>query len=48
MSGTWRTEIGASQAKTLGGLLQQTLQQQITGAWKSGAMAGSWSLQGSK
>jgi hypothetical protein len=47
-SGTWRTEIKASETGTLGEMLQQTLQQEITGAWKSGAMSGSWSLKALK
>jgi hypothetical protein len=47
-SGTWRTEIKASEAGTLGEMLQRTLQQEITGAWKSGAMSGSWSLKALK
>jgi hypothetical protein len=45
-SGTWRTEAKASEVRTLGEMLQQTLQQEITGAWRSGAISGTWSLKG--
>jgi hypothetical protein len=43
-SGTWRTEIKTSDARTLGELLQQTMQHEVSGAWQSGGMSGTWSL----
>ena len=43
-SGTWRTEIKSSGAQTLGELLRETLEHEITGAWQSGAMKGTWAL----
>jgi hypothetical protein len=47
MSGSWRTQIKASDARTLGELLQHTLRQQVRGAWQSGAIRGTWSVTGS-
>jgi hypothetical protein len=43
-SGTWRTEIKSDAARTLGDLLRETLEHEITGAWQSGAMKGTWAL----
>jgi hypothetical protein len=47
MSGTWQADMDASNVKTLGELLQRTLQTQVEGAWASGGLQGRWSLKGS-
>jgi hypothetical protein len=47
MSGTWRADIGGSESKTLGGMLQSALQAAIIGTWRSAGLQGSWSLRGS-
>jgi hypothetical protein len=47
MAGTWRADIESSDQRTLGELLQESLQREITGAWQSGPLSGRWSLKGS-
>jgi hypothetical protein len=45
-SGTWQADIAAgSRSKTLGEMLQSTLQTQITGAWRSSGLQGRWWLE---
>ena len=43
-SGSWRTEIPSTDVRTLGELLRHTLAQEVTGAWQSGAIKGTWAL----
>jgi hypothetical protein len=47
VSGTWAT-TGDSSSKTLTEMLQYTMQRQVTGSWRSGRLAGNWSLRGSR
>ena len=43
-SGSWRTEITSADVRTLGELLRDTLTHEVTGAWQSGALKGTWAL----
>ncbi|MEP7304439.1 MAG: hypothetical protein ABJA98_02865 [Acidobacteriota bacterium] len=45
LSGTWQTTADSTIA-TLAELLQQTLQQQVAGSWRSGQLGGNWWLKG--
>jgi len=45
LSGTWQTTADSTTA-TLSELLQQTLQRQVAGSWRSGQRAGNWWLKG--
>jgi len=47
MSGSWRADLDAASPQTLGEMLQRTLQSEVAGAWRSGALQGRWSLKGS-
>jgi hypothetical protein len=44
ISGTWQTNIKSSAADTLTDMLQRAAKTQIDGTWRSGRMAGSWSI----
>ena len=44
-SGTWQAAVKESEARSLGELLQQTLERQITGSWRSQGLAGNWWLR---
>jgi hypothetical protein len=44
MTGTWQANIKDSTLDTLADMLQRTAEGQIDGTWRSGRMAGSWSL----
>ena len=46
LSGTWRTELAASDKRSLSDLLQRTLEEQVSGTWSSGRLRGAWSLRG--
>jgi hypothetical protein len=48
VSGTWQATTGDSSGKTLAEMLQHTMQRQVTGSWRSGRLAGNWSLRGSR
>jgi hypothetical protein len=48
LSGSWRTTIAASDVRSLGELLQHTLEEQVSGTWASGRLLGSWSLRAMK
>ena len=45
LSGSWRTQVANSDVRSLSELLRQTLQEQVSGAWASGRLAGAWSLR---
>jgi hypothetical protein len=44
ITGTWQANIKNSALETLTNMLERTAQGQIDGTWRSGRMAGSWSL----
>jgi hypothetical protein len=44
-SGTWRADIKDPSVKTLTGLLQHAVDEQVSGTWRSGALEGGWRLQ---
>ena len=44
ISGTWQANIEGSTADTLTDMLHRAAQAQIDGMWRSGGMAGSWSI----
>lgn len=46
LSGNWRTQIADDDVRTLGEMLQKTLSDQVNGTWRSGRLAGAWSLRG--
>jgi hypothetical protein len=46
VSGTWQAEMKDPKTKSLAELLQRTLQDQITGSWRSGGLEGHWWLKG--
>jgi hypothetical protein len=46
LSGMWRTELAASDKRSLTDLLQHTLEEQVSGSWSSGRLRGAWSLRG--
>jgi hypothetical protein len=43
-SGTWTSDM--TEGKTFQDMLQQTLEKQVTGSWRSGRMQGNWWLMG--
>ena len=43
-TGTWQANLKDSPLNTLTDMLQRTAEGQVDGAWRSGRMAGSWSL----
>lgn len=43
-SGTWTADM--TEGKTFRDMLQQTIEKQITGSWRSGRMQGNWWLMG--
>jgi hypothetical protein len=45
LSGSWRTQVAGTDVQSLSELLQKTLKEQVSGAWASGRLAGSWSLR---
>ncbi len=47
LSGTWRADIEDGYAKTFQDMLERTVQQEISGEWRSGRHAGDWWLKGS-
>jgi hypothetical protein len=44
MTGTWQANVKDSTVDTLSDMLERVAQAQIDGTWRSGRMAGSWSL----
>lgn len=44
MTGTWQANVKDSAGDTLSDMLQRVAQAQIDGTWRSGRMAGGWSL----
>ena len=44
MTGTWQANVKDSPGDTLSDMLERVAQAQIDGTWRSGRMAGSWSL----
>ena len=44
MTGTWQANLKDSTLNTLTDMLQRTAEGQVDGTWRSGRMAGSWSL----
>jgi len=44
MTGTWQANVKDSAGDTLSDMLERVAQAQIDGTWRSGRMAGSWSL----
>lgn len=44
ITGTWQANIKDSRLETLADMLERTAEGQIDGTWRSGRMAGSWSL----
>ena len=44
MTGTWQANIKDSTLETLANMLERTAQGQVDGTWRSGRMAGNWSL----
>lgn len=47
-SGTWQADLTDFSGKTLEDMLKHTLDQQVSGSWRSGRAQGNWWLQGSK
>ena len=47
LSGTWRADIEDAYDKTFRDMLEWTVQQEISGQWRSGRHAGNWRLKGS-
>lgn len=47
ISGSWQTETPASDIRTFSELLQRTLEKEVAGSWRRGALAGYWWLKGS-
>jgi hypothetical protein len=43
-TGTWQANVKDSTLNTLTDMLQRTAEGQVDGTWRSGRMAGSWSL----
>jgi len=48
LSGTWQAAVKDFEGKTLADMLQRTFEEQVSGSWRSGRLAGSWSLRGSR
>jgi hypothetical protein len=46
MAGTWRADVKAPANTTLAGMFELASAQAITGTWRSGSLAGTWSLNG--
>jgi hypothetical protein len=46
--GKWEAELEAFSGKTFEDMLSHTLEQQVSGSWQSGKLAGNWWLQGTK
>jgi len=44
MTGTWQANVKDSAGDTLSDMLERVAQAQIDGTWRSGRMAGTWSL----
>jgi hypothetical protein len=44
MTGTWQATVKDSALNTLTDMLQRTAEGQVDGTWRSGRMAGSWSI----
>ena len=45
LSGTWRADIKDPNIRTLAGLLQHAVIDQVSGTWRSGALGGGWRLK---
>jgi hypothetical protein len=48
LSGSWRTPAADADVRSLAELLQKTMREQVSGAWASGRLSGSWSLRASQ
>lgn len=48
ISGTWDAEISGEKNATLAGMLQRTIEKEVSGSWSSGPYAGFWWLDGEK
>ncbi len=47
-SGTWQADLAGFTGKTFEDMLKRTVEQQVSGSWRSGRAQGNWRLQGSK
>ena len=47
-SGSWQADLEGFSGKGFRDMLNQTLQKQVSGSWRSGKLAGNWWLQGTK
>ena len=47
-SGTWQADLAGFTGKTFEDMLKRTVEQQVSGSWRSGRAQGNWWLQGSK
>lgn len=47
-AGQWEAELEGFRGKTFEDMLSHTLEQQVSGSWQSGKLAGNWSLRGTK
>jgi len=48
LSGTWQADLAGFSGKTFEDMLKRTVEQQVSGSWRSGRAQGNWRLQGSK
>ena len=48
LSGTWQADLAGFSGKTFEDMLKRTVEQQVSGFWRSGRAQGNWWLQGSK
>ena len=48
LSGNWRTQIGDTDVRTLQELLHKASSDVVNGTWRSGRLAGAWSLRAFK
>lgn len=46
--GNWEAELEGFSWNTLEDMLSHTLEQQVSGTWQDGKLAGNWSLRGTK
>ncbi len=46
--GTWQADLAGFSGKTFEDMLKRTVEQQVSGSWRSGHAQGNWWLQGSK
>jgi hypothetical protein len=48
ISGSWKRTVAASASGNFSDMLQQSIEQDITGSWRAAALAGAWRIRASR